>query len=262
MTPNKMKQALMERVALHQKAIKDNEKSKKEEEEAATNFAGGFKDTLSYLNQVVDKKKTLKSNRKKRRRKKRVAARNVQTAQKGGVETPPSIHTKITTKDDPPYGILKGGKKPLYSEYRRTLRNKDRGPSIKFSTPIKDENTAKEPLVRQKKLERLKRKLRKPSLTRKRRLKRYTLGKRKGKVGILIKSRKTRRKIKKEHDNLKKKKLADIKLYLKKHGLLKVGSNAPEKVMREIYETAVLSGDVYNKSGDVLYHNFMNDKKT
>ena len=262
MTPNKMKQALMERVALHQKAIKDNEKSKIEEEEAATNFAGGFKDPLCYLNQVVDTKKTLKSNRKKRRRKKRVAARNVQTAQKGGVETPPSIHTKITTKDDPPYGILKGGKKPLYSEYRRTLRNKDRGPSIKFSTPVKDENTAKEPLVRQKKLERLKRKLRKPSLTRKRRLKRYTLGKRKGKVGILIKSRKTRRKIKKEHDNLKKKKLADIKLYLKKHGLLKVGSNAPEKVMREIYETAVLSGDVYNKSGDVLYHNFLNDKKT
>ena len=42
MTPNKMKQALMERVALHQKAIKDNEKSKKEEQEAATNFAGDF----------------------------------------------------------------------------------------------------------------------------------------------------------------------------------------------------------------------------
>jgi len=262
MTPNKMKQALMERVALHQKAIKDNEKSKKEEQEAATNFAGDFKDTLSYLNQVVDKKKTLKHNRKRRRRKKRIAAQNVQTAQKGGVATPPPIHTKITTKDDPPYGILKGGKKPLYSEYRRTLRNKDSGPSIKFSTPIKDENKVKEPLPRQKKLERLKRKMRKPSLTRKRRLKRYTLGKRKGKVGILIKSRKTRRKIKKEHDNLKKKKLADIKLYLKKHGLLKVGSNAPEKVMREIYETAVLSGDVYNKSGDVLYHNFLNDKKT
>ncbi len=262
MTPNKMKQALMERVALHQKAIKDNEKSKKEEQEAAANFAGDFKDTLSYLNQVVDKKKTLKHKRKKRRRKKRIEAKNVQTGQQGGVSTPPPIHTKITTKDDPPYGILKGGKKPLYSEYRRTLRNKDRGPSIKFSTPIKDENTAKEPLVRQKKLERLKRKLRKPSLTRKRRLKRYTLGKRKGKVGILIKSRKTRRKIKKEHDNLKKKKLADIKLYLKKHGLLKVGSNAPEKGMREIYETAVLSGDVYNKSGDVLYHNFLNDKKT
>ena len=49
-----------------------------------------------------------------------------------------------------------------------------------------------------------------PSLTRKRRFKSdIPLGKRKGKVGVLIKSRKTRRKIKKEHYNLKKKKLSD-----------------------------------------------------
>ena len=61
--------------------------------------------------------------------------------------------------------------------------------------------------------------------------------------------------------NFKIKKLSEIKLYLKKHGLIKVGSNAPENVMRQIYETAVLSGDVYNKSGEVLYHNFMNEKK-
>ena len=27
---------------------------------------------------------------------------------------------------DPPYGVLKGGKKPLYSEYRRTLRQKQK----------------------------------------------------------------------------------------------------------------------------------------
>ena len=260
MTPNRMKKALMERVALHQKARKEKDKSVKEEKEAEINFAGDFKETLSYLNKVVDNKKTLKHKKKKRRHRRRVVAKNVQTAQKGNISAPPTVHTKITMKDDPPYGILKGGKKPLYSEYKRTLRNKDRGPSIKFSTPIKNENAVKVPLVRQNKLERLKRKMRTPSLTRKRRLKRYTLGKRKGKVGVLIKSGETRRKIKKEHDNLKKKKLTDIKLYLKKHGLLKVGSNAPEKVMREIYETAVLSGDVYNKSGDVLYYNFMNEK--
>jgi hypothetical protein len=61
---------------------------------------------------------------------------------------------------------------------------------------------------------------------------------------------------------LKKKPLPAIKLYLKKHGMLKIGSNAPEKVLREIYETSMLTGDVYNKSEEVLYHNFMNDKKT
>jgi hypothetical protein len=270
MTPNKMKKALMERVALHQKALKDKQKSDTQEKEAISNFAGDFKETLSYLNSVSDKK-TLKHERKRQRRKKRIAARNVRAARKGGAQSTPIIHTKITTKDDPPYGILKGGKKPLYSDYRRTLRNKERSPMIKFAVPMKDERkpetaaakaTAAVTLVRQKKLERLRKKMRTPSLTRKRKLKRYTLGKRKGKIGVLIKSRETRRKIKKEHDNLKKVRLSTIKLYLKKHGLLKVGSNAPEKVMRDIYETAVLAGDVFNKSGDVLYHNFMNDKKT
>ena len=98
MTPNKMKQALMERVALHQKAIQDNEKSKKEEQQAATNFAGDFQDTLSYLNQVVDKKKTLKQNRKRRRRKKRIAAKNVQTAQKGGFQFPRPCIPKLPPK--------------------------------------------------------------------------------------------------------------------------------------------------------------------
>jgi len=242
MTPNKMKKALMERVALHQKALKDKQKSDTQEKEAISNFAGDFKETLSYLNS------------------KRIAAKNVR------VQSTQIINTKITTKDDPPYGILKGGKKPLYSDYRRTLRNKERSPMIKFAVPMKDEKkpetaaakaAAAVTLVRQKKLERLRKKMRTPSLTRKRKLKRYTLGKRKGKIGVLIKSRETRRKIKKEHDNLKKVRLSTIKLYLKKHGLLKVGSNAPEKV-----ETAVLAGDVFNKSGDVLYHNFMNDKKT
>ena len=60
--------------------------------------------------------------------------------------------------------------------------------------------------------------------------------------------------------NLKKKKIKDIKLYLKKHGLMKVGSNAPEELCRGIYETAMLSGDIYNKNSNILLHNYINDK--
>ena len=90
--------------------------------------------------------------------------------------------------------------------------------------------------------------------------KRYTLGKSGNTIGILIKSKATRKKIKKEHGNLKKKKIKDIKLYLKKHGLMKVGSNAPEELCRGIYETAMLSGDIYNKNSNILLHNYINDK--
>ncbi len=250
-SPNKVRRALMDRVKKHQL-----EKMSGGEKEAAPLPKANFRETLSYLNSVVNRKNTLKAERKQKSKAERKQRRRVRARRRKGGES--GIRTKITTRDDPPYGILKGGKKPLYSEYKKTLRNKNKSTSIVL--PQEEKVTGDIPMNRKKKLEILRKKMKTPP-TRKRRLKRYTLGKRKGKVGVLIKSRKTRRKIKKEHYNLKKKKLSEIKLYLKKHGLIKVGSNAPENVMRQIYETAVLSGDVYNKSGEVLYHNFMNDKK-
>ena len=245
-TPNKVKRALMNRIKEHQHKQKNKKEGEKNKPDNV--FATDFKKTLTYLDSVVNKKQTMKRQRKRRRRKRKDAQPKI--------ETP--IHTKISNRDDPPYGILKGGKKPLYSEYRKTLRNK---PSAIVLPPEVTIVKPTPPIIeRQKKLDLLRKKIKTP--TRKRRLKRYTLGKRRRKVGVLIKSRETRRKIKKEHNNLKKKPLPAIKLYLKKHGMLKIGSNAPEKVLREIYETSMLTGDVYNKSEEVLYHNFMNDKKT
>ena len=242
-TPNKVKRALIGRIKEYQKKQEEKKNTPKPV------FATDFKKTLHYLDSVVGKKKTIKQERKKRRR------------QRGGVKAnqiakEQSIYTKITTKDDPPYGILKGGKKPLYSQYKKTLRNKK---STSIVLPPESTPSIAINLPRQEKLAKLRRKIKAP--TRKIRKRRYTLGKRKRKVGILIKSRETRRKIKKEHSLLKKKNLYDIRLYLKKHGLIKVGSAAPENVLREIYETAVLSGDVYNKNNEVLVHNFINDKK-
>ena len=86
------------------------------------------------------------------------------------------------------------------------------------------------------------------------------LGKRNGSVGILIKNKKTRKRIKKEVNILKKKSLVNIKKYLRKHNLIKIGSSAPENLLREIYENSFLSGDVYNKNPDVLVHNYMENK--
>ena len=255
-TPNKVKRALINRIKEHRKKQEENNKP-------PPVFATDFKKTLTYLDSVVSKKKTIKQKKKKRRRRKKKGGDGVVV----GGELP--IHCKISNRDDPPYGILKGGKKPLYSQYKKTLKKSSSvafpsqvtsppppSPLLTTSLSLTDGRGCRK---RQEKLERLKRKLKTP--TRKIRKKRYTLGKRKGKVGILIKSRKTRRKIKREHHKLKKKPLSGIKLYLKKHGLIKVGGCAPENVLREIYETAILSGDVYNKNNAVLMHNYINDKK-
>ena len=112
-------------------------------------------------------------------------------------------------------------------------------------------------IERKKKLRHLRKKIKASKTIRK---KRYTLGKKGRSIGILIHNRKTRKKIRKEYRKLKRANMNDVKLYLKKHGLIKVGSNAPNHILRSIYETSVLSGDVYNKNSNILFHNYINDK--
>lgn len=86
----------------------------------------------------------------------------------------------------------------------------------------------------------------------------YTLGRTGSKVSVLIKNAKTRKLVQHELALLRQKGIPEIKTFLRKKNLLKVGSDAPNDVLRQIYEQSVLSGDVENKAKDVLIHNYMN----
>jgi hypothetical protein len=86
----------------------------------------------------------------------------------------------------------------------------------------------------------------------------YTLGRNGSKVSVLIKNAKTRKLVQHELALLKQKGIPEIKTFLRKKNLLKVGSDAPNDVLRQIYEQSILSGDVENKAKDVLIHNYMN----
>ena len=48
-----------------------------------------------------------------------------------------------------------------------------------------------------------------------------------------------------------------MKLYLKKQGLITAGSSAPLDVMREIFVSSRLSGDIENKNPDILLDNYL-----
>ena len=44
---------------------------------------------------------------------------------------------------------------------------------------------------------------------------------------------------------------------LHKKRLLKVGSSAPPDVLREMYESSILAGDIENEGNDIALHNFL-----
>jgi hypothetical protein len=94
--------------------------------------------------------------------------------------------------------------------------------------------------------------------------KKYTLGKSELKqtVGVLLKDRKTRKLILNAQKNLKDKCINDVKTYLKQHNLIKFDSNAPNDVLRKLYESAMLTGEITNNNKETLIHNFIKSDST
>jgi hypothetical protein len=90
----------------------------------------------------------------------------------------------------------------------------------------------------------------------------YTLGKSKihKRVGILIKDKNTRKRVLNAQRDIKRHGINDIKQYLRTRGLIKTGSSAPNDIIRKIYESAMLSGEVTNQDKDILLQNFLKEK--
>lgn len=204
---------------------------------------------------------------------------------------PTTTTTKVTSGngDGVPYGILKGGNKPTFRDWNKTRKNLEpiirtvggggiipENPHIQKLKDLQLKLNAKslppEPVlqVQPPKAPLMvsggggKSNIKSNPTTGKKLLKRtirrkYTLGKSKLKksVSILLKDRETRKNVLIAHRALKTVPLSDINIYLKKQNLIKIGSAAPADVVRQIYESALLAGEVTNVNKDVLLHNFI-----
>jgi hypothetical protein len=129
-----------------------------------------------------------------------------------------------------PYGNLKNGTKPTYRMYQQESQK----PKI---APLNDE-----PIVLEEKEVKKTFKLGKNPKTKT--------------ISILIKNNKSRKKVEDKKTEHKKTNVSTIKNYLKKKNLIKYGSTAPSKLLREMYETSELCGGISNENKDVLIHNF------
>ena len=287
--PNNIKKKLIQKIKEHQKDSMErrkigniNQEDTKDEEDKKS-FTKDFNDQLSYLEEIIKKKKEKRMKKKLRRqtkKRKSLINPNIINNKQSNIGAPQSIKPSVyKPPSDPPYGCLKNGSKPTYSQYRRTLKMRENPNKLitqeqinpKPSVLIDNIPIIQPSLVtREDKLQRLKTRLATPKKEKgmqrlvkvKRTIKKYKLGKNKKDriVGVLIKCGKTRKLIKNEQNILRKKCLSEIKQYLRKHNIIKSGSSAPERVLRKLYEDCFSTGSVYNKNADNLIHNYLNDE--
>jgi hypothetical protein len=89
----------------------------------------------------------------------------------------------------------------------------------------------------------------------------YYLGKSKvfPKVAVLVSNKTLRKKITTQAQLLKQVPIQDVKKYLMQKGFIKVGSVAPNDVLRKMYESAVLvGGEIQNHNSDNFLYNYFN----
>lgn len=189
---------------------------------------------------------------------------------------------RSSERQDKPFGCLKNGNKPTYRTYMKKLRE-SKG-KVKITNPM-IQKPSNEVELRKHKLKRMQQKYNRKHIdtpvpmrlnrnphtkkqkpkTRQRKwrvktLKRkYKLGRNKHKksVDVLIKNNESRKKVNNAIKALKDTNIHDVNRFLKTKHLIKTGSTAPEFVKREMYNSAMLAGDVTNTNTGVLIHNYM-----
>jgi len=116
------------------------------------------------------------------------------------------------------------------------------------------------------KLEEFKEKMRPKIMKQKKTRKRtYKVGKSRTvpKISVLVSNKTIRKDITTKTQLLKQVPIQDIKKYLMKKGFIKVGSVAPNDVLRKMYESSILiCGEIQNHNPENLLYNFMNNDQT
>lgn len=78
-------------------------------------------------------------------------------------------------------------------------------------------------------------------------------------ITVLVSNKTIRKNITTQAQLLKQVPIKDVKQYLIKHGFIRVGSIAPNEVLRRMYETArMMCGEIHNHNPDNMLYNFLN----
>lgn len=82
------------------------------------------------------------------------------------------------------------------------------------------------------------------------------------KIGVLVSNKTIRTRISTEAQLLKQTPIHDVRKFLIKKGFIKVGTNAPNDVLRKMYETvSLVCGEIQNHNPENLLYNYIHDKE-
>jgi len=244
-------------------------------------FANDFEESLKYLNEVADNVKnaipknyTLKSTSPVNTiaRMPATFVNDIAPLPLHNVLPPPPINETFRI-NQPAWGCLKGGALPTYRSWRQSTQKNQ--PQINIANPstnIPPSPTPREPIITDTQREIIKKtqaKIQKqiPNqklryAKRKKTIRRtYRVGKSKTipKIGVLISNKTIRNTISTKKQHLKQIPMEQIRKTLIKTGFIKVGSIAPNDVLRQMYESmSLICGEVQNHNPDNLVYNFFN----
>jgi hypothetical protein len=173
----------------------------------------------------------------------------------------------------PKYGCLKGGTLPTY----RTFMNQTVKNTPQMISPLKqdyekrlEQNIKDLSRIQQqeKKFQQIQTQANRENkalkkMKQKRIIRRtYYVGRSKAfpKVSVLVANKTIRANTQLKTQHLKQIPMTEVRNYLLKNGFIKIGTNAPNDVLREMYESAqLMCGEIKNHNPDNLLYNYFND---
>jgi hypothetical protein len=274
------------------KQLLETDKSTKTAETLSTDFNSDFNESLNYLMSLSEEKEKGKkgtpTNNNNTLKNYSLPKSNVNfnVIDSGGpniidtfVSSPavpifPSQLSVPNLQAVPKYGCLKGGTLPTYRSYHNQTQKKyaethQSSSQVTSSSEKKpedfDKDIYKKSEIRQT-LEKIREKPKKMRFPKQKRTVRRTfkVGKSKTKphISVLVSNKTIRNQITTKTHLLKQTPIDEVRRYLTKKGFIRVGSDAPNDVLRKMYESAVLiCGEIQNHNPDNLLYNFLNDVK-
>jgi hypothetical protein len=178
----------------------------------------------------------------------------------------------------PNYGCLKNGKLPTYRVWKNQTQNchapppiprsiiKGGGPNqslspVQMNYESQLRNKIKEMSEREQheKLKQKKKIWKKPRKQKRILRRTFRIGKSKSfpVISVLVSNKTLRNEANLKHTVLKETPISEVKQYLKKQGFIKVGTNTPNDVLREMFESAsMICGELKNYSPENLLYNY------